>query len=312
MQGLLISLSLSVIVGVLLLAPTNGGPALVLCASIAFGVAFLVRRMGEVDRTFLVELFVGALLIRVALAALIFSFGWQEFFGGDAYTYDMLGSAMLHVWHGDMRYKDVLADALETFWGMPYYIAAIYALVGRNMLAVQFVNSIMGAATAPAAYLCARQIFNNQQVARLTGFLAAFFPSLVLWSAQGLKDGPIVFLLTVAMLATLKLGERLSVKYFIVLVAALLGLLGMRFYIFYMMLIAVGGAFVIGMRQLTTQSLARQLAIIVGMGLALTYWGVLRTASVQYESYGTLETVQRSRADLASGGAPSGVGEDVA
>src|SRR5205085_5996966 len=200
MQGLLISLSLVVIIGVLLLAPTNGGPALVLCGVVAFGVGFLVRRLGETDRTFLVQLFASALLIRVTLAALIFSFGWQQFFGGDAYTYDGLGNALLHVWHGDMRYKEVLAEAFETFWGMPYYVAAIYALVGRNMLAVQFVNSIMGAATAPVAYLCARHIFNNQQVARMTGFLAAFFPSLVLWSAQGLKDGPIVFLLTLAIL----------------------------------------------------------------------------------------------------------------
>src|SRR5205085_1642447 len=311
MQGLLISLSLAVIIGVLLSAPNNGAPALVLCAIVACGVGLIVRRMGEMDRTFLIELFVGALLIRVALGTMIFAFGGQEFFGGDATTYDNLGNALLHVWHGDMRYKDVLADWLETFWGMPYYVASVYALVGRNQLAVQFTNSIMGAATAPAAYLCARHIFNNQQVARLTGFLAAFFPSLVLWSAQGLKDGPIVFLLTLAMLATLKLGERLSVKYLLMLVAALLCLLGLRFYIFYMMFIAIGGAFVIGMRQLTTQSLLRQLAIVISIGLALTYWGVLRTASVQYESFGTLETVNRTRADLSSGGAQSGFGKDV-
>ena len=61
------------------------------------------------------------------------------------------------------------------------------------------------------------------------------------------------FCIRPSVLATLKLGERLSVKYFVVLLAALLCLLGMRFYIFYMMLIAIGGAFVIGMRQLSTQ-----------------------------------------------------------
>ncbi|HYX40618.1 MAG TPA: glycosyltransferase family 39 protein, partial [Pyrinomonadaceae bacterium] len=237
------------------------------------------------------------------------AFNLQEFFGGDAYTYDMQGYALLRVWHGDMSYKSVLMDPLETFWGMPYYIAAIYALVGRNMLAVQFINSIMGAATAPAAYLCARHIFNNQLVARLTGLLAAFFPSLVLWSAQGLKDGPIVFLLALAMLATLKLGERLSVRHIIVLGAALLALLSLRFYTFYMMIIAVGGSFVIGMRQLTAQSLLRQLAIIVSLGLALTYWGVLRTASTQFERFGSLESVQRSHLDQA--GAQSSFSKDV-
>ena len=46
MQGLLISLSLVVIIGVLLLAPTNGGPALVLCGIVAFGVQALFGTPG--------------------------------------------------------------------------------------------------------------------------------------------------------------------------------------------------------------------------------------------------------------------------
>ena len=131
----------------------------------------------------------------------------------------------------------------------------------------------------------------------------------MLWSSQGLKDGPIVFLLAVAMLATLKLGERLSGKYFVVLVCALSGLLTLRFYIFYMALAAVVGSFAIGMRAVTSQSLARQFVIIMGMGLALTYLGVLRTAGGQLEQYGDLERVQISRADLA--GAQSGFGREV-
>src|SRR5438067_1540405 len=153
MQGLLISLSLAMTVAVLLVVPNQGAPALVLCAVLACGAALIIRRVGGTERTFLLQLFIGALLIRVLLATVIFAFNLQEFFGGDAYTYDMQGYALLRVWHGDMSYKSVLMDPLETFWGMPYYIAAIYALVGRNMLAVQFINSIMGAATAPAAYL---------------------------------------------------------------------------------------------------------------------------------------------------------------
>jgi 4-amino-4-deoxy-L-arabinose transferase-like glycosyltransferase len=217
---------------------------------------------------------------------------------------------MWRVWHGEYRYKEVLAAALDTFWGMPYYVGAVYSLVGHNPLAVQFTNAIMGAATAPAIYLCARHIFNNQQVARLTGLLVALFPSLILWSAQGLKDGPIVFLLAVAMLATLRLGEKVTLRYIVVLLGALAGLLSLRFYIFYMMIIATGGAFVIGMRQLTAQSLARQMVIVVSIGLTLTYLGVLRTASAQYENYGNLESVQRSRLDLAQT-AESGFAKDV-
>src|ERR1700730_3224497 len=100
-------------------------------------------------------------------------------------------------------------------WGMVYLVAAVYAFIGRNILAVQFVNSVLGAATAPIIFLCAQQVFNNTRVARFSAMAVAFYPSLVLWSSQGLKDGPIVFTLALSILATLKLGERLTVKYFV-------------------------------------------------------------------------------------------------
>src|SRR5207253_1610454 len=120
-------------------------------------------------------------------------------------------------------------------WGMLYVVAAIYAVVGRNMLAVQFFNAVMGAATAPVIFLCARQIFQNVRVAKVAAVSVAFYPSLVLWSSQALKDGPIVFILALTMLATLKLGERLSLKYMIVLGLSLFAVLTLRFYIFYML-----------------------------------------------------------------------------
>src|SRR5205085_9944379 len=114
----------------------------------------------------------------------------------------------------------------------------------------------------------------------------------------------------VAMFATLRLGERLSVKFGALLVAAMLGVLAFRFYIFYMLAAAVAGAFVIGMKEWTGRSIARQFAAVVMVGLALTYMGVLRSASSQFERYGNLEAVQRSRSDLAAE-ANSGFGQDV-
>jgi 4-amino-4-deoxy-L-arabinose transferase-like glycosyltransferase len=193
---------------------------------------------------------------------------------------------------------------------MVYLVAAIYGLVGRNMLAVQFFNAVVGAATAPIIFLCARHIFQNMRVAKVATLFVAFFPSLVLWSSQGLKDGPIVFLLALTMLATLKLGEKFSTKYVAMMLFALYGLLSFRFYIFYMTAAAVCGAFLIGMRAQTTRNMLRQFGIVLAIGLGLTYMGVLRTANNQFDTYADLEAVQRSRADLVRS-ANSGFGEDV-
>jgi hypothetical protein len=133
---------------------------------------------------------------------------------------------------------------------------------------------------------------------------------LILWSSQALKDAPIIFLLAVVMLATLKLGEKLSFKYFVVLVCGLLGILSLRFYIFYMVVAAVGGAFAIGMRSLTTQNFLRQFVVIIGVGLAMTYLGVLRGGGSQLERISNLENVQLYRSALANS-AQSGFGADV-
>jgi hypothetical protein len=102
----------------------------------------------------------------------------------------------------------------------------------------------------------------------------------------------------------------LSVKYLLMMLCTLLGLLSLRFYIFYLVIAAIGGAFLVGMRAVTTQSLARQFAIIIAVGLSLTYIGVLRTASAQFETFGNLEAVQRTRSDLAQS-AESGFAQDV-
>jgi hypothetical protein len=287
--------------------------AVLLCTALATLAGFYAYKR-EVDGPFLLRLFVAALLARIIIATAIFAFHGQNFFGGDAITYDFFGFAQLQGWFGDKYYQAIANQFVRSGegsgWGMVYLVAFVYGLVGRNMFAVQLMNSVFGAATAVVIFLCAHQVFKNLRVARIAGTAVAFYPSLVLWSAQGLKDGPIVFFLALAILSTLKLGEKLSAKYIVVLVLALLSLVALRFYVFYMICVAIAGAFVIGMQQVTATSFARQFTAIILLGLALTYVGVTRSASVQFERYGNLAQLQRSRRYLASS-AESGFGRDV-
>jgi hypothetical protein len=125
-----------------------------------------------------------------------------------------------------------------------------------------------------------------------------------------LKDGPIVFLLALAMFATLKLDEKFSPKYAAVLIVSLAGILSLRFYLFYMMVAAIGGSFVIGIKAQNVSGYARRFIILAVVGLALLQLGVLRSANDQFEIYGNLESVQRSHADLA-GSAASGYGREA-
>jgi hypothetical protein len=287
--------------------------AVMFCTILAL-VAGLYAYKQKTHGTFLLRLFVAALLVRMLVAVAIFAFHGQNFFGGDAMTYDFFGDAQMLGWAGDNYYQGIASQFVRggesSGWGMVYLVAAIYGLIGRNMLAIQLMNSVLGAVTAVIIFLCAQKVFNNSRVARLAGIAVAFYPSLVLWSAQGLKDGPIVFFLALAILATLNLGEKLTLKYILVLLCALVAVMAFRFYVFYMISVAIAGAFIIGMQQITAASFARQFSAIILLGLALTYVGVTRSAEIQFEQYGNLEALQRSRLDLAVS-AESGFGRDV-
>jgi hypothetical protein len=309
MKELLATSSLLLFVSIPFMIPIFGGPAVLLCGVCAVFACLLINR-AEADREFLLQLFIGALLLRVLLASAIYFLRLQDFFGGDALTYDIQGDLVKQLWYGEVNYREFARARLNNFLGMPYLVAAIYTIVGRNSLAVQFFNAVLGAATPVVIYVCSQRIFNNRRVARLAALLVAFYPSLILWSSQALKDAPIVLLLALTTMSTLKLGEKFSVKYLLVLLFSLFGLLSLRFYVFYIMMVAVGAGFIIGMRQLSAQSFARQFMLVIALGLGLTYLGVLRTASVQIEDYANLETVQRSRQDLAAS-AQSGFGQDV-
>jgi hypothetical protein len=312
MNGLLLVVALGMLGAVVLVAPPDGGAAILLALPIAALAGWAIYKP-KIDQRFLIRLFAAGLLVRIFVGTLIFVFHQQTFFGGDAFTYNDFGFALMKTWEGDKSYQylvDLFAGGgASSGWGMLYMVAAIYKIVGQNMLATQYVNSVLGAATAPLAYMISLELFPNKRVARVCGLLTAFFPSLVLWTSQGLKDGPIIFLITLAMLSTLKLGTRFSFKYVTALALSLCGLITLRFYVFYIIILSITAAFIMGRRRLTAQSFARQFIIMGVVGMALAYFGVSRYAGQQYESYG-MKQLQLMHLD-SSRSAQSGYGQDV-
>ena len=181
--------------------------AVLLCSALAALAGWFVYRTEH--GAFLLKLFLAALLLRVLIGTAIFVFNGQTFFGGDALTYDFFGSAQLSAWDGD-KYA---ANLVTYVCGQGRRIGLGHGLFRRRRVrpggakyAARFslINAVIGAVTAIIIFLCAQEVFANVRVARLAAFAVAFYPSLVLWSSQGLKDAPIVFLLALSILATLK------------------------------------------------------------------------------------------------------------
>ena len=301
-----------VTLGMITVAFPEGAASILVVLGLSTVVLLIFRRFSA-EREFLTTIFLAALLVRLAFGIFVHIYDLREFFGGDAITYDFNGWKLFEYWTGQIESDDLLAQrAWSTAgpgWGMNYLVGGLYYILGRNIFAAQSFCAVFGAATAPMVYFCAVKMFSNRSAGKIAAVAIAFFPSFIIWSSQLMKDGLIIFLLVLAMTMVLQLQEKFNYGALLLLIFSMFGILSLRFYIFYMVAIAVAGSFIIGLST-SVQSIARRTAVLIVMGLALTYLGVIRNASVDFERYGNLERVQNSREDLARS-AESGYGEDM-
>ena len=299
-------------ISVIFLAFPEGNIAVLVTAVLSVIVIILIRQNSD-ESKFLIRIFLVGLLARIIFGIFIHVFDLRGFFGGDALTYDFSGQRLVDIWFNGAPVDEFFSQrAISTGtpgWGLNYLVGFLYTITGQNILAAQFMCATIGAATAPMVYVCAHKIFHNNRVGKIAAVMVALFPAFIIWSGQLLKDGLIIFLLVLAMTMVLQLQERLNYFAVIFLLFSLFGILSLRFYIFYMVAISVAGSFIIGQAG-SVKSIVRGFILLIVMGLVLMYLGVLRTATDNFDKWGSLESVQRSRSDLARS-ADSGFGGDA-
>ncbi len=294
------------------LAFPDGAISVLLILFLSIPAIFLIRHYSD-EKKFLVNLFLTALLVRISLGLFIHIFDLRTITGADSVAFDVWGQRLAEVWQGLPVPNDevtTLAQSTTTpGWGINYLVGFIYLIFGQSILVAQSFCGVIGALTAPMVYFCAEKVFNNQRVAKNSALFIALFPSLVLWSSQLLKDGLIIFLLVLTMTLVLHLQKKFSYPAVVFLILSLFGILSLRFYIFYMVAAAVAGSFIVGLST-SIQSIIRNTIVVVIIGLALTYLGVIRNASSDFETYASLEQLQRNRSYLSEA-AESGFGRDI-
>ncbi len=290
----------------------EGALSVLLILAITVPAVFLLKKHHE-KNDFLINVFLIGLLLRLWLGIVIHVFELRDTFGPDAFTYNNLGERLKDIWL-EIPVPDDQRTFLATSpdhigWGMIRLVAVLYMIFGNSMLVVQSFCGVIGALTAPITYFCAEKIFNNIRVSRISALTVAVFPSFVIWSSQMLKDGLIIFLLVCTMTLVLHLQKKLNYLYVALLVMSVFSIYVLRFYIFYMVVISVVGSFFISSAS-SVRVLIRNVIVVLVLGLAMTYLGVVRSASTNLEFFGNLDRIQLSRQDL-SRSADSGFGEDV-
>jgi Dolichyl-phosphate-mannose-protein mannosyltransferase len=250
----------------------------------------------KAQRHFLLSLFVGGLLLRWALACLIYYKDLQAFLGGDATTYDSFGYALAQSWRGLIdpnapwlvRYTQIGSSG----WGMFYFVGSVYYLIGQNPLAIQLIDGALGAISCVAIYKIALLVYPRQRVAKTAAVLTAFAPSMVLWSSQALKDAPIVLCLCLCMLYTLKLRNRFDLRSFLLLLLFLICLYSLRHYAFYIVFATIAVTFLFGWRKITPLRVLQGGLLVIVIGITLAYIGAGDTAQQSFD----LKRIQEFRA----------------
>jgi hypothetical protein len=268
-------------------------------------VLALTRRCREA-LSLQLTLFALAFGARFAMALVIYQFGLVDVLGDEDGCGWVLGVELRDSW---VRSGTTLLDlpaALRGIYnvshpGYRYLLAVWFFLTGTSTrLSAAALNCWCGALTVVLAYRTARTLF-PRYVADRVGWLTCLFPSLVVWSAQTVKEPVIMFLEAVALYGCLQLKRgAFSPRHVLAIAAAVLLLVTFRFYAAYITMVCVVLVLALPRSGSAATSLGGAVAVLLLTGAGLALSGVLARHEAALERF-DLDYVDHYRRGLAVG-----------
>jgi 4-amino-4-deoxy-L-arabinose transferase-like glycosyltransferase len=187
-----------------------------------------------------IKLFLYALGIRFAASIVVYELGLSIVLGDEDSSGWMYGVHLADGW-GKQRLSLL---SLPEMWGGAYgghnmgfqYLAGLFFFFtgASARMPIAAMNCFLGALTVVLVYRIAISLFSRWTAVR-AGWIACFFPSLIIWSAQTLKEPVVIFLEALALYACVNLKmSGFSVKYVLLCAAAIVLLPPFRFYAAYL------------------------------------------------------------------------------
>jgi 4-amino-4-deoxy-L-arabinose transferase-like glycosyltransferase len=186
------------------------------------------------------RLFLCALGVRFAASIVIYDLGLVKVLGDEDSSGWAVGIAFSNAWNkqglGVLDLPEIWAAGYDGSHGGFRLLAGILFFVtgveARMPLAAM--NCFFGALTVILVYRAAILLFSRWTAVR-AGWIACFFPSLIIWSAQTLKEPVVIFLEALALYACVNLKlTGFSVKYVLLCAASIVLLPPFRFYAAYL------------------------------------------------------------------------------
>ena len=147
---------------------------------------------------------------------------------GDSDYLSQRGYALVQYAHG-VREPVVVYRVQQSYgWsGYAYLVGAFYSLFDFSPYAVKGLNCLIGALGGVLIFFLVEASF-NPVIARWSGLLVTFFPSLILWSASNLKEPSLTLCTTLLLLLYVKLWRTRRLQARIAYGALLLGTLALH------------------------------------------------------------------------------------
>ncbi len=93
----------------------------------------------------------------------------------------------------------------------PLFLASVYALFGKSLVAAQIFQSLFCALTCVLVYCIAEKV-SNEKIANIAALMFAFYPNSILYSARTLSETTYTLLLGVFCLALVRQFENLTAR----------------------------------------------------------------------------------------------------
>ena len=262
------------------------------------------------DTQFLVRIWLIALGLRLAVALAVYTLDIRDYIAPDWKTYDFFGNELCRAWQGaqDTGAEWLLGGGAKyrSGWGMYYYSAAVYYVIGQNPLAVQLINCILGANACVLTYKIARFVYPGQRVARMAAVCVTVAPSMLIWTSQGIKESPIIFFLCLSLYLTLRLSREITLRDCFLLLVSLLSIYALRHYVFFVVFLAAGGGLLLASKRFSPANMIQVGLAVTAIGLVFAYYGAGEVATRSFD----LEKIQSGRVWSANV-SESGYGGDV-
>jgi len=287
---------------------TDLGFALVLLVILAgLGAALLrLTRRHQQEFGWQCRLFLTALSIRFAASVAIYVFGLVRVLGDEDGSGWTGGVVLSRIWaQRKIGLLDLPGELLVVFQqqnqGYYYLLGSLfYSTDAPARMPAAVLNCFFGALTIVFVYRIASSLF-SPWVAMRAAWVACFFPSLIVWSAQTVKEPVVILLETVALYACVHLKlSGFSLRYVLLCATSIVLLYPFRFYAAFLAVAAAILALALpdlGKKRMTVASGLAVAALVIPFAI---FSGVFVRSQAQLEQFDT-NRVNRFRRDIAAG-----------